>query len=520
MRFIPLLLLIACCLPSGCAEAEQIEAWRARLTSQLQELSQGEASLAAHCAAASVTVPDGVAVEFARQRKDGEAWLEKLKAAGVDDSGLEDYLNRLGQVTGEMAQLGNMAQELTSRPQQFPHALDSAEAKALHDLALQRIGTGLGALAAGRNMWDEAFRAGQGREQRLQALLSVIEAERAVGDSFPKLATGQPPLSEFLESCRRLHERLAKLEDAPVRPKQQMNALGYAAIAMQALQYWRELLQCEVERRGFAEGDAQDASRLAALGAAGALQAGLRQGIDNLLADTQDPGRATEAREEAEGRLQALRDAWQASSELMGARREGDEQRKRIVEQLAKLGEAARKPLQARLDQHLAEVSTVAAAALKAQADGDRLAALEAKGAMAVANARIGQLADEAEQEAELAELEQRWKGHEQDAFLAEALKRYRTGREALAKARARSLQSAVAQQQVRNRIEQLEFKERAVQARASEADQALNRAQEEVRRLGEQIGETLQGGDPKQRERDAKEAERIPLVAPGDNNF
>ena len=131
----------------------------------------------------------------------------------------------------------------------------------------------------------------------------------------------------------------------------------------------------------------------------------------------------------------------------------------------------------------------------------------------------MDRLQNEAQLEGDLDEASQPWAGHEKEAKLAEVLKAYAEKRDKLRAAQAVVLADALSSERLRARAELLDFKKQLLDGLNQTHNQDRDGAKDSLDAAAQAVLDVLQGG-PANRERDAKDAQRIPIGAPGDEKF
>jgi hypothetical protein len=263
---------------------------------------------------------------------------------------------------------------------------------------------------------------------------------------------------------------------------------------------------------------AEQAVSAAGAAAAAALIAGLASAFTET-AEAKPAGGVLDRLNQAhDAVLTPLHEAFDREDESWDMLNQAEDSGKDAAEQIARCT-TTQHDLQARFEQALSEIAAGARARVVSAAAGDRVAGFEAKGVISLAQVTLDRVHEEAQIEGDLDEAGQPWKGHEKEPAVVEPLKKYLAQRDKLRAAQAVVLKDAIAVERLRARLEILDFKKQLQDGAVQGHNQERDAAKDELDGITQALNDVLQGG-PQNRERDAKDAGRIPLVAPGDEKF
>ncbi len=337
-----------------------------------------------------------------------------------------------------------------------------------------------------------------------------------------QVPVGGPRGSDFLVWCRSARARIdldlssppaGNVVEAEKRYHQMTESM---ALPEQRLESWEELMWVIKRRLDAGQppiGD-NDGTGLQVLRNVLDQQAeSLRQTL-SILADqeTLTPGASAEL-----DRLRSERahcaEVEQAATHAVDWQSDFAGSRKELSGKVAACSEKVRKEIASRLEQIAADATRQQSRLLKAVADRDRVGATETEGEFELINIRLAALKNEFESEIFLAEAETVWRAREKEPALRETARQFLDHREKIRGAFATEQRLRLEQQLVKNRIALLQLKESIVDDQVRGAEVMVGRLRNEL----DQMRKNLDGVGAKV---GAKDAERIPLVKPGVDDF
>jgi hypothetical protein len=457
------------------------------------------------------------------QREELLGHFLRLRTAGPHDVAAAHAADQRGQELSQaVGRLAGRLRDIASHAKQVRATPGKPEARYLEPLRAQAAAMAARILTAGKQGEEP-----EAERLRCTQLLFALRLLAAQLERWPRLPADHPAATAFAAWVATARARLDDALDQPLAADEQERRTQVERLYQgmhlpdQRLNHWRALLAtlderaaCELPPFSPADGAALPALRavleqraalerkaLALLGEADALPLERLEEIDAL-----DP------------ECNRLINAEAAAHEGIERQRALVPVRAGIVERLAHCPEDVRKELLGRVDQLIAERSRQQGRRLKALGEGDRVDAVEAEGELELLQLRLDALGEDAEAEAWLVELEESWLAKAKEPALRENAARFRDQRGKLADARATLLKQRLQQQQVRNRIALLTLKEELTGNRIGAAEEVVQRVRTELEELREALKDAAANGAARAQE--AKDAERIPLVKPGVDDF
>lgn len=518
------LLSIVLVLPLSGAEPDRASL-QSGLQSSLERLRQAKQSLISRAFSVDLTLDPRLEEHFSALRAD---LLKQVEVLADKNSDAEPVRKALIAALIKVNALTRLEHKLTVyifHVGRFAKLGASPQLAQYRDLLREQLVADQARAIAGSDP-EEPTEPVRLRLEQFDLLLTLSESEQQVAKNHPLLDPAKPPLDGYLAWSRQVREVLAREIAQPIADLS-AHDLGLGRVAIVDYQVrssdWVALLDLENRLREAQAPGNDDPARAA-------LRANLTKQVELVdergrIHDTGDLRKDGPVYQAAVARLEQIdRDLQRldaADDQIASARARQDQLdglRKGIVEKLPKCPERIRKDLTGRLEQIIAERGKELAKQLKAAVDHDRVDAAEADGELQILELRLQHLDEEASFEGEQAEAEQAWRGREQDQGVRELAKRYQDARERLAKARAKQLKTRVAQQQIQNRITLLQLKADLTDTQVGEGDGTMQRLRDEIDQLQRDLGEAAAKAG--ERAKDAKDAERIPLVKPGVDDF
>ncbi len=527
----PLLLALVLCL--RLAADEQPEATPSeRLTSHIKQLQDAGIQLRNGCSASALAFDPALLALIDSRCAEAGALLERVKHGAVTDPEVtivEGRLQRVGEAAVALAGL-LQATDPKTVGEQYKHVAGTPELSALQAFAKDTVATLMKTLAAQGQLEPSATQGMENERQRRDLRLKLVDAGRDAAEEM-KDTPGWSAPTAFTAGVAKVQELLA-LAQLPANPdpaklqELQDKAQARIEVGKVLVGYLMDLLHGDVLAHGWATPKerlaplwpAEQAVAAAGTAAAAALGKGLAT-VFAELAELKPAGGALERFNQAhEVVLTPLHEACDRAEETWDMLTQAEDSGKETGEQIARCTSAPQE-LHKRLGQALEAIAAGARARAAAAAAGDRVASFEAKGELSLGQVALERLHEEAETEADLDAAGPPWKGREQEPAVSEPLKRYLAQRDKLRAAQAVVLADALTAERLRARLELLEFKKQLQDTAAQGHTQERDTAKDAIEALTQALGDVLQGG-PATRERDAKDAGRIPLTKPGDEKF
>jgi hypothetical protein len=533
MRLLSPLLLGLALIAAPLHADDQPEATpKERITSHLQQLRAAEGHLLDMCANSSLSVSAGLIAMYEGRCGEAEAMLGRLSGGSVSDPEVTIIEGRLQRVSDGLTALSGFIQATDPKTigDQYKHVAGTPELAALHDFVKDTSAVLMKALAAQGQLEPAATQGMENERQRRDLVLKLVDAARDAGEAM-KDTPGWSAPAAFTTGVSKVRALLdlaalpanpdpAKLQELQDRCQARIEACKVMA------GYLQDLLHADTLSHGWASPKprlaqltaAEQAVATAGAAAAQALIAGLASAFSEVAEAKPAAGVLDHLNQAHDAVLTPLHEAFDRYEETWDALNQAEDAGKDAAEQIARCT-TAQHDLQARSEQALGEIAAGARARLVAAAATDRVAGFEAKAVISLAQVALDRVHEEAQIEGDLDEAGQPWKGHEKDAAVVEPLKRYLAQRAKLRAAQAMVLKDALAAESLRARLEVLDFKKQLQDGAAQGHNQERDAAKDELEGITQALNDALQGG-PVNRERDAKDAGRIPLVAPGDEKF
>jgi hypothetical protein len=533
MRLISPLLLGLALLAAPLRADDQPEATpKDRLTTHLQQLRAAEGHLLDMCTNSSLSVSAGLLAMCEGRCGEAEALLGRMNGGNVSDPEVTIIEGRLGRVSDALTALSGFIQATDPKTigDQYKHVAGTPELAALHVFVKDTAAALMKTLAAQGQLEPAATQGMENERQRRDLVLKLVDAARDAEEAM-KDTPGWSAPAVFTAGVKKVQALLdlavlpanpdpAKLQEVQDRCQARIEACKVLA------GYLQDLLHADTLARGWAAPKprlaqltaAEQAVAAAGHSAAEALATGLASAFAEVAEAKPAAGVLDKLNQAHDAVLTPLHEAFDRDEETWDALNQAEDSGKDAAEQIARCT-AIQHDLQARFAQALEEIAAGARARLVAAAAGDRVAGFEAKGVIGLAQVALDRVHEEAQIEGDLDEAGQPWKGHEKEAAVAEPLKRYLAQRDKLRTAQAAVLKDALAAERLRARLEILDFKKQLQDGAAQGHNQERDAAKDELDGITQALNDALQGG-PGTRERDAKDAGRIPLAAPGDEKF
>ncbi len=533
MRLLPPLLLGLALLAAPLWAEDQPEATpKERITTHLQQLRAAEGHLLDMCANSSLSVSAALIAMYEGRCGEAEALLARMNAGNVSDPEVTIIEGRLGRISDGLTALSGFIQATDPKTigEQYKHVAGTPELAALHGFVGDTAGALMKALAVQGQLEPAATQGMENARLRRDLALKLVDAARDAEEAM-KDSPGWSAPPAFTAGVRKVRELLelaalpanpdpAKLQEIQDRCQARIEACKVLA------GYLQDLLHADTLARGWAAPkprlaqltDVEQAVAAAGAGAAGALAAALSTAFTAVAEAKPAAGVLDHLNQANDAVLTPLYEDFDRHEETWDALNQAEDAGKDAAEQIARCT-AIQHDLQARFEQALAAISAGARARLVAAAAHDRVAGFAGKGEIGLAQVALDRVHEEAQIEGDLDEAGQPWKGHEKDPAVVEPLKRYLAQREKLRAAQAAVLKDVLAAERLRARLEILDFKKQLQDGAAQGHNQERDAAKDELDGITQALNDALQGG-PGNRERDAKDAGRIPLAAPGDEKF
>jgi hypothetical protein len=533
MRLITPLILALVAIAGPLWPDDQPEATpKERITTHIQQLRAAEGHLLDMCANSSLSVSPGLIAMYEGRCGEAEALLARMSGGSVSDPEVTIIEGRLQRVSDGLSALAGFIQATDPKTigDQYKHVAGTPELAALQGFVKDTAGTLMKALAAQGQLEPAATQGMENERQRRDLMLKLVDAARDAAEAM-KDTPGWSAPPAFTAGVAKVHE-LLDLAAQPANPDpaklQEIQDHSQARIEACKVMvgYLQDLLHADTLARGWAAPKprlaqltaAEQAVAAAGHAAAEELKAGLGSAFAEVAAAKPAAGVLDRLNQAHDAVLTPLHEAFDRQEETWDALNQAEDSGKDALEQIARCT-SAQHDLQARFEALLAEIAAGARARLAAAAAGDRVAGFEAKAVISVAQVALDRVHEEAQIEGDLDEAGQPWKGHEKDAAVVEPLKRYLAQRDKLRAAQAVVLKDAIATERLRARLELLDFKKQLQDGAAQGHNQERDAAKDELDGITQALNDAIQGG-PATRERDAKDAVRIPLTAPGDEKF
>ena len=503
-----------------------------RIETHLHQLRGAAGHLLDMCANASLSVPAPVIATYDARCSEADALLRRLKGGHVADAEVAIAEGRLQRCIDGMTALSGFIQatDVHTITDQYKHVGEAPELAALETYVHETVPAVMTALAAQGELDQTITQRIELEHQRHDLMLKLADARLDAEEAF-KDAPGTPLPAAFTSGSKRLKELLDQLEQPvaadPAKQQEQQDRSQQRLEASKAIVgYLQDVLHAAVTAHAYATAKArlpelaavEKAVADAGSQAATALSAALATAVAVTCDAKLGPGVLDRITGANDAILTPLHEAFDRDEETWQALDQAEDSGAGAAAQIARCL-AAQPALKARFAQALSDIATAAQARLAAVAAKDRVAAIEAKGGIGLAQVALDRLQNEAQLEGDLDEASQPWAGHEKEAKLAEVLKAYAEKRDKLRAAQAVVLADALSSERLRARAELLDFKKQLLDGLNQTHNQDRDGAKDSLDAAAQAVLDVLQGG-PANRERDAKDAQRIPIGAPGDEKF
>lgn len=524
MRILLVLLLLAQLLAVAAEDADP-QRLREQCQATADALQRIGGELASTAIEAELPVPPALPDRLRAMYAEFMAQSAALGGAKPDTAAVQTLLLRGSDLVNGASDVVSQLRMIASSAKSFPASDRKPQRQYLDPLRATAIATMAKVAASGMNA-PLSEEDGLRREQLLVAM-QLLRGQLQIGPGHPHLPVAEPPASEFstwvAAERARLDGDLAQpfAVDANERDEQMQRMTQALRLSERRLELWDGLLAASERRRAVDLPLATDA--------AGPGLPALRQALDRqidqrrqcLVLLAEKPVLSSQLHEELERLMRVVYqfdDVVRAASVAIEWQRDFIQTRTTLIEQFAKCPDGVRKNLQARLDQIATDAVTFQGRQLKALVDRDRVDAVEAEGEMELVQLRLLALSEETESERGIAEGEALWRGKEKDPALRELAQRYQDQHRKLSDAHAKLLKAQLQQRQIENRLALLRLKADLSGTQVEEAAGKMQHLRDELGRLNQDLGEAAAKAG--ERSKDAKDAERIPLVKPGVDDF
>jgi hypothetical protein len=532
MRHLLLLILVAALFGSLRADDPSDATPKERIATHLQQLRAANGHLLDMCTNATLVVPPSVIAMYDGRCSEAEAMLARLQGGTVPEAEVTILEGRLQRCIDGMTALSGFIQATDTHAitDQYKHVAPAPELVQLQSYVKATVPTVMKALAAQGELEAAVTQAIEMEHQRHDLRLKLADSRLEAEEAYKDIPGATLPAA-FTAGCKRLNELLGQVVQPPptdaakvqeMQERTQMRLDACKAI----VGYLQDLLHADVLTHTWANAKPRQPELTAVekdVAAAGTVAAAaMSQALTTAIAATSDaklgPGVLDRISGANDALITPVHDTFDRDEETWDALDQAEDSAKDAATQIARCL-SVQAALKTRFVQALTDMEAASRSRLAAAAAHDRVAGFEAKGGLGLAQVALDHIRDEAQLEGDLDEASQPWAGHEKDPKLAETLKAYGEKREKLRAAQAVVLADALNSERLRARLELLDFRKQLLDGLSQTHTQDRDTSKDGIDGAAQAVLDALQGG-PANRDRDARDAQRIPIKAPGDDKF